>query len=54
MNIFGLSQSVHTWIQRAAFLISVTSGIYFNIFSIVFGVSVRYMYRYNKQVIVHF
>ena len=41
MNIFGLWQLVHTWRKRAAFLFSVTSGVYLNIFSIVFGVSAR-------------
>ena len=40
MNLIGLRQSGHTWIKCAAFLFSVTSGVYLNIFSIVFGVSV--------------
>ena len=41
MDLFGLRQSVHTWRKRAAFLFSITSGVYFSIFSIVLGVSVR-------------
>ena len=41
MNLIGLQQSVHTWRKRAALLFSVRPGVYLNILSIVFGVSVR-------------
>ena len=51
MNLLGLRQSVHTWRKRAPFLFCLTSGVYINIFSIEFGVSVReYICQRNMQV----